>query len=150
MAKSWTVLRALIVLAVMAFGVIWALSLLKNEEATPLYPATINRDCAPWDGTAFTVSIPWKDAATLDISIYQSPELMRPVTFSFPDETMRVGSAYLLLPVGVPEQLNGKVYFERVETGKIVEGRFDLVSESGEKLRGTFRAEWRNQVIFCG
>jgi hypothetical protein len=150
MAKSWTAFRALIVVALVAFGAIWLFSILKNEEPPPLYPATIDRDCAPWDGAAFTVSIPWNQAATLYVSIYQSPEITHPVTFSFPDETLRNGNAYLLRPDGSPEQLTGKVFFARVHAGKSVEGRFDLISASHEKLMGTFRAEWGTQMAYCG
>jgi hypothetical protein len=150
MAKSWTAFKALIVVAMVAFGTIWLFSILKNEGPTPLYPATIDRDCAPWDGIAFTASIPWNHAATLYVSIYQSPEITHPVTFSFPDETMRIGNAYLLLPDGSPEQLTGKVFFERVHAGESVEGRFDLISASGEKFKGTFRAEWGNLAAYCG
>lgn len=150
MVKSWTAFRALVVLTLLAFGMIWFFSLLKNEEPSPLYPAAINHDCAPWDGSAFTVSIPWKDAATINISIYESPDIRLPATFTFPDETMKVGNALLLRPIDTPEQLNGKVFFARVETGKMVEGRFDLISERDEKFRGMFRAEWGNQVVYCG
>jgi hypothetical protein len=150
MAKQWTSFRALIVVALVAFGTIWLISILKNEELPPLYPARIDRDCAPWDGAAFTISIPWNQAATVYISIYQSPEIIHPVTFSFPDKTMRIGNAYLPRPDGSPEQLTGKVFFAGVHTGRTVEGRFDLTSTRGEKFIGTFRAEWGNQVAYCG
>lgn len=150
MAKLRIAFRTLIVVAVVAFGAIRLSSILKTEEPTPLYPAMIDSDCAPWDGTAFTVSIPWSHAATLYVSIYQSPEIAHPVTFSFPDETMRGGNAYLLLPDGSPEQLIGKVFFERVHAGKSVRGRFDLISAGGEKFKGAFRAEWGNQMAYCG
>jgi hypothetical protein len=150
MAKSWTVLRILIILSIIVFGAIWLSSLLENEEPAQLYPATIDRDCAPWDGAAFTISIPWKNAVTINISIYQSPQLMRPVMFSFPDETLKEGNALLLPPDGLPKPLTGKVFFERVEAGKPAEGRFDLISKSSEEFRGKFRAEWGNQVAYCG
>jgi hypothetical protein len=131
------------------FGAIWLFSIQKNKEPTPLSRATIDRDCAPWDGIAFTVSIPWNHAATIYVSIYQSPEITHPVTFSFPDETMRIGNAYLLLPDGSPEPLSGKVFLERVHTGRNVEGRFDLTSAGGKTFMGAFRAEWGNQVVYC-
>lgn len=139
----------LIVLVLIAFGTAWLLSALQ-EEPLPLYAATIDRDCAPWDGMAVTVSIPWWDTATVNISIYQSPPIMHPVTLSLPDETMESGNAYLLPPAQLPEPLTGKVFFERVEAEKLVEGRFDLVSEAGQKFRGRFQAEWGNQVVYCG
>jgi hypothetical protein len=84
MTKSWIALRPWIALVIIVVGMIWFVSRLKSEEPTQLYPATINRDCAPWDGMAFTVSIPWMHAATLGISIYQSPQILHPVTFHFP------------------------------------------------------------------
>jgi hypothetical protein len=142
--------QAWIALVIIVVGMIWFVSRLKSEEPTQLYPATINRDCAPWDGMAFTVSIPWMHAATLGISIYQSPQILHPVTFSLPDESMEDGIAYLLLPARLPEPLSGKVFFERVESGKVVEGRFDLISARGEKFKGKFRAEWGSQVVYCG
>jgi hypothetical protein len=41
-------------------------------------------------------------------------------------------------PDRLPEPLSGKVFFERVECGKVVEGRFDLISARGEKFKGKF------------
>ena len=88
--------------------------------------------------------------AIIDISIYHSPDIKLPVTFSFPDERMRDGNALLLLPVGLPEELTGKVWFQRVGEGKPVEGRFSLKSERGEQFEGKFIAEWENQAVYCG
>jgi hypothetical protein len=138
------------VLTVIILGTLWLLSTLEPKKPAQLYPATIDRDCAPWDGAAFTISILGRDAATIHISIYQSPKILHPAIFSFPDETLRKGNVVLLRPAGLPEQLTGKVFFERIEAGKPVEGQFDLISEGGEKLTGKFRAEWGNQVVYCG
>ena len=121
----------------------------QNQEPVQQFPATINRDCAPWDGAAFTVSVPIAES-TINISIYQSPDLRLPVTFSFPDETLRVGSALLIFPAGLPEQLRGRVYFQRVEEGKPVDGKFDLATDSGQQFRGMFKAEWETETVYCG
>jgi hypothetical protein len=111
--------------------------------------ATINRDCAPWDGSAFTVSIHVEDA-NISISIYQTPDIKYPTTFSFPDNTMSVGNALLILPIDPPQQLNGRVSFQGVQQDSPVEGLFDLTTATGEKFKGRFIAKWGNEIVFCG
>jgi hypothetical protein len=122
----------------------------RNLEPEQIYPATINRDCAPWDGSAFTVSIPYEPGSFINISIWQSPTMKLPVTFRFPDPTGRVGNATFLLRYGHSVQLTGKVFFWRVEEGSPVEGRFDLLTTAGQRLEGKFKAEWGNQLAMCG
>jgi hypothetical protein len=121
----------------------------RNQPPAQIFPATINRDCAPWDGSAFTVSIPMQGKA-ITISIYQSPDIKLPTTFLFPDDTLSVGNALLLLPVGSPGPLTGKVSFQRVVPGIPVEGQFDLLTNAGEHFKGQFIAEWKNEIVFCG
>lgn len=134
---------------IVVFGIALFSFLLHHREPLPVFTVTINRDCAPWDGGAFTVSIPM-DESVINISIYQSPAIRHPVTFSFPDESMQEGSAFLLLPTGLPQQLSGKVIFQSVEEGKPVEGEFSLTTESGEHFKGQFNAQWGNEIIYCG
>lgn len=122
----------------------------RNQEPAQVYPATINRDCAPWDGAAFTVSIPMDNGAIINISIWQSPDIKRPATFSFPDETGQVGNTVYLQPSGEYEQLSGKISFQRVEEGKPVEGEFSFTSGRGEQFNGKFKAEWGNLTVMCG
>ncbi len=121
----------------------------QDQEPTQMFPATIQRDCAPWDGPAFTISIPLEQSA-IRISIYRSPEIRLPVTFSFPDATMQEGSAALHTLTRIPDPLTGTVWLRRAEQGKPVEGRFSFTMESGESLTGRFVAEWRNEIILCG
>lgn len=121
----------------------------KNQESLQIFPAAVKRDCAPWDGAAFTISIPIEES-TIAISIYQSPDIGRPVTFSFPDITMQEGDALLIVPLGQPEPLTGNVLFQHVDPGKPVEGRFDLDSGTGAHFKGKFKAEWSNEIIYCG
>ena len=90
------------------------------------------------------------DGSILSISIYRSPDIKLPASFSFPDETGGIGSASLLLPAGTPEQLTGKVTFRRVEQGVPVEGEFEFLSETGGQFKGRFKAEWENQPVYCG
>jgi hypothetical protein len=119
------------------------------REPLPVFAATIKRDCAPWDGSAFTVSIPM-DEGVIDISIYQSPEQHFPESFSFPDISGRNGNALLLVAVGVPEGLGGEVSFKSVTQENPVEGEFDLHTETGRRFSGKFVAEWDNQPVSCG
>ncbi|HEX9332362.1 MAG TPA: hypothetical protein VF896_10760 [Anaerolineales bacterium] len=131
-------------------GIAWVTFPERNQELAQVFPATINRDCAPWDGAAFTVSIPMSEGASIAISIYQSPDIKLPVTFSFPDETMSVGNVIYLPKVGSSEQLTGKVSFQRVIENSLVEGKFKFVTERGEQFIGRFQAEWKNQPMYCG
>lgn len=138
-----------VILLILLFVIARFIFSIQNQEPLQVFPATINRDCAPWDGSAFTVSIPIEESI-INVSIYQSPDIEFPVAFSFPDETMRDGIALLLLPAGFSEQLTGKVWFQRVDEKEPVQGRFRLASEKGKPFDGTFIAEWENQAVYCG
>ncbi len=120
---------------------------LPSEQALP---ATIQRDCAPWDGGAFTVHMPINAGTMIDISIWQSPDILVPKTFVFPDETGQVGNASLLHPDGLPGQLSGSVSFSGVDPSMVVEGRFNLRDGNGTQYRGTFKAQWDDQIMLCG
>lgn len=115
-----------------------------------MFLATINRDCAPWDGSAFTLSIPTEDGTIIHISIWQSPDIKLPVSFSFPDETGQIGAAYILPELHPLQQFSGEVSFKRVEEGIPVEGVFNLETESGKQFKGRFKAEWGNELVYCG
>ena len=144
---SLCILSGLLIIALIG---IWFLSRGETQPPTQVFPAIINRDCAPWDGAAFTVSILLNDRVTMAISIYRSPEIKLPTSFSIPDETMREGNALLLPPTGVPEQLTGQVWFQRVNEGMPVEGRYRFRSEAGVQFEGKFVAEWGREIIYCG
>jgi len=139
-----------IAVALLIFGMALFTFSNRNNEPVQVFPATINRDCAPWDGSAFTVSIPTNDGTIIHVSIWQSPEIKLPVRFSFPDETGQIGFAYILSELDSRQQLSGDVFFWRVEDGIPVEGEFDFTTESGKGFKGQFKAEWGNEVIYCG
>ncbi|MCI0607801.1 MAG: hypothetical protein L0Z71_01890 [Anaerolineae bacterium] len=122
----------------------------RNQEPAQVFPATINRDCAPWDGAAFTLSIPTEDGIIIYVSIWQSPDIKLPVTFTFPDETGQIGFAYIIPDLDPLQQLSGEVFFWRVEEGIPVEGEFNFTTESGKQFKGKFKAEWGDQVVYCG
>ncbi len=140
---------SIIGLLLLFVGITWHASSTRNPQPAPILPATINLDCAPWDGSAFTISIPMQ-SGSLYISIYQSPDIQNPTTFRFPDDTMSVGTAMLTLPIDSASQVRGRVTLQHVEQGNPVEGRLDLVTESGEPLKGKFSAEWGDDIIYCG
>lgn len=122
----------------------------RNQAATQTIPATLQRDCAPWDGAAFTVSIPLKRGDSISISIWQAPQLTSPKTFSFPDETGQVGNASLMHSTGTAEQLSGKVTFSSLKEGSPAEGRFELSTGTGQRFAGEFHAEWDDRIVMCG
>jgi hypothetical protein len=122
----------------------------RDRDPAQVFPATINRDCAPWDGAAFTMSVQYDPSTMITIAIWKSPSFAFPAAFSFPDQSMRVGTAYSLTELDPPEELTGTVTFWRVEAGIPVEGSFHFAAESGEQFEGKFRAEWGNQMAYCG
>jgi hypothetical protein len=113
------------------------------------FPAAVNRDCAPWDGGAFTISIQNDSDSLLNISIWQSPDIKLPSTFSFPDKTGQIGNVSLTSD-GYSEQLIGKVWLSGVEQGIPIEGEFHLSSNDDRQFNGKFVAEWGNEIVFCG
>lgn len=148
--KSRTQFFVVIGLLIVIFSITWISLSTRNQEPTQVFPATINRDCAPWDGAAFTVSIPYDSTSTITISIWQSPDIKLPITFSFPDETGQIGFAYILPELDPLQQLSGKVLFRRVDSESPVEGEFNFMTESGERFKGKFEAQWGNEIVYCG
>lgn len=96
------------------------------------------------------MSIPFDSTTTITISIWQSPDIKFPVTFTFPDETGQIGFAYTLPEIDPLQQLSGEVFFWRVEEGMPVEGEFNFRTENGERFEGKFRADWGDQIAYCG
>ena len=148
--KSRIFLSVSLALLLIGLGALWFLTRGETPNPSQVFRAVINRDCAPWDGSAFTVSIPLRDGSSMAISIYRSPDIELPVRFWFPDESITEGNALLLLSVGSPEPLIGEVWFQRVDEGMPVEGRFRFRSETGAQLEGRFVAEWGDEIVYCG
>ena len=148
--KSRTSTYVLLGLLLIALVGIWLFDRWETQASAQVFPARVDRDCAPWDGSAFTVSIPLRDGSSISISIYRSPDLKLPSRYSFPDETMNEGNVYLRKPDGSPEQLTGDVWFQRVSEDVPLEGGFRLRSERGARFEGKFLAEWGHEIIYCG
>jgi len=148
MMKSRTLF--LIAIGVLILGIALFAFSARNQEPAQIFSATVNRDCAPWDGSAFTVSIRYDPTTTITILIWQSPDIKIPTTFTFPDDTGQVGTAYILPELDPLQQLRGTIFFWQVEEGHPIEGRFKLVTEAGQRFEGQFKAEWENQMALCG
>ena len=139
-----------IVLLFLILGIAWFTVSTRNQEPMQVFPAIVNRDCAPWDGAAFTVSIPYDSISTIEVSIWQSADIKLPTVYSFPDESGRIGNAVHRSQIGLAEQLTGKLFFWRVEQGMPIEGEFNFTSGRSGRFEGKFKAEWGNQITMCG
>lgn len=151
-SRNW-VFVALVVISLMVGVALFVFSGWGNGSVQVL-PATVNWDCAPWDGSAFTVSIPVEESV-INISIYQSPDIKHPITFSFNtfsfnEATEKIGHVLFLPATGSPEQLTGKAFFEHVEEGIAVEGEYNFRTQSGRQFIGKFKAQWGNEIVYCG
>ena len=123
----------------------------RGPEPMQIFPATIHRACAPWDGPAFTVFISLNDGNVMQVFIWQAADIKFPVTFIFPDPTGQAGFAYIG-PIHEPlqQQQSGEVFFKRVEEDMPVEGEFDFRTENGKRFVGEFKAQWDNGIAMCG
>lgn len=122
----------------------------RNQMPAQIFPATVNRDCAPWDGSAFRVLVQMEAGAVIIISIWQAPDIKFSKTFIFPEDTGQIGNVSLVLANGEYESLSGEVRLEGVSEGKPFAGRFNLKSERGGMYVGQFEAVWDNQIALCG
>jgi len=150
MSKRRNAIYVLVIFGILILGGSLVSHFIPSHELTRVFPATIKRDCAPWDGAAFTVSIPYNSGSTIYISIWQSPDMKLPRIFTFPDEIGGNGSASYLIRFSYSTQLSGKVFFQSVFPDKTVKGWFDLVTEADQPLRGKFAAEWDDTQAYCG
>jgi hypothetical protein len=120
------------------------------SQQAPALPATINRDCGPADGPAFTVEIPMDARGRLVVSIWQAPEISGRARFTLTDPTDVTGSATLFTSAESFEPLSGTITFEGVNAERPVQGDLSLVSASGEVFEGAFTAEWGDFQAYCG
>lgn len=148
--KTRTLFYVLISAVIFAAIILWAISRTQVSGSDKLFDATVNSDCAPWDGMAFVISIPYEAASVIEISIWQSPGLETVTSFSFPDRTGSVGNATYRSYSGDAQELSGKVSLQPFEAEMPVEGAFNFTSDRGGHLSGRFMASWGHQQALCG
>ena len=118
--------------------------------------AEIQRDCAPWDGAAFSVSIQPVaglkkiDVPFIHVAIWQAPNLRGSAKFAFPDLTGKIGAAYIQTRSESVTPLRGTISFRRVMPNEIVEGQFDFLDPNGKRYSGKFAATWNGKIALCG
>lgn len=132
--------------------------LLAALSAGPI-AATIQSDCAPWDGPAFRVTIPAAsfgagyDSATISVSIWKAPKIPASTTFDLSvsySSGEHPGAAMLSLKPGQSERLNGSVTFESVTDSAPVRGSVDLATKTGTHFKASFIAAWNHVRMLCG
>jgi hypothetical protein len=147
--KSKTLLYTLIGTLALAI-ILWIYFATQTVVNDTVFKASVNRDCAPWDGMAYTITIPYRASSVINVSIWQAPDFHFPATYSFPDSSSRVGTAIYLSRSDSAQSLNGKITLQPFEVGSPIHGRFNFTSEDGEQFKGSFKAEWGNQIALCG
>jgi hypothetical protein len=120
------------------------------SQQGPALTATINRDCGPADGPAFTVEIPMDARGRLVASIWKAPEISGRARFTLTDPTDATGSATLFTSADSYEALSGTITFQGVNAGRPVQGDLRMISASGEVFEGAFTAEWGDFQPYCG
>jgi hypothetical protein len=136
---------------VLILGIAWVMFPGQRPEAAHVYAATIQQDCAPWDGAAFSVQIPLENGDVIEIAVWEAPLIQFGKTFSFPKESSQHGYASLVHSVEAREQLTGSVSFSGVMSGDPVEGRFELETMDFEQhFVGRFQAGWIDRIVLCG
>lgn len=116
--------------------------------------AHIARTCAPWDGAAFSVSVPvghGVDPAALpalQLSVWSSPQFDGERTVVFADGDDRAGLAF---HVETPERttpLTGEVTFRQAADGGI-EGTLRLKDADGRRFERRFRGRLDGGAVMC-
>lgn len=119
-------------------------------QPAPALAATINRDCGPADGPAFTVEIPMEARGRLVVSIWQAPEIDGRARFTLTNPTDATGSATLFSSADSFEPLSGTITFQGVNPNRPAKGDLRLITASGEVFEGAFTAEWGDFQAYCG
>jgi hypothetical protein len=131
-------------------GMIWVIRSMRDQDNTKVFDATINRECVPWDGAAFKVSIPYDPGSMVEIYVWRSPDIKFPTAFTFADQNEKIGDALYMPLFGRVKPLSGIVSFKQVEEYGPVQGEFNLRTDNGYRVQGKFQAIWENKIVICG
>jgi hypothetical protein len=147
--KSTIQLYALIGSLILAI-ILWLYFTSQTVKNDPIFAATVNQDCAPWDGMAYTITIPDEAGSVVRVSIWQPADFQLPVMYSFPDSSGKVGAADYQSASESVQQVSGKITLQPFAAKAPIEGMFDFTLENGRKIKGIFKAKWGDQIALCG
>jgi len=114
--------------------------------------ARIARTCAPWDGAAFTVSVPATDGAStaaLQLSVWSSPQFDGERTVVFAEGDDRTGVAMYAETADRSTPLTGEATFRQAGDGSI-EGALRLKAADGRRFERRFRGRLDPATAMCG
>lgn len=121
--------------------ILWIFFRTPTAENDTVFEASVNRDCAPWDGMAYTINIPDQAGSMIEVFIWQPPDFQFPVTYSFPDSSGRVGVVIHQSTLGSVQQLSGTITLQPFNIGSPLLGRFNFKSSDRKQFTGNFKAE---------
>lgn len=117
--------------------------------------ARIARTCAPWDGAAFTVSVPMSDGIdaaalpALRLMVWSAPQFERGQTVVFADGDDRTGAAQYAESEDSAMPLTGEATFRQAADGSI-EGTLHLKAADGRRFERRFRGRLDPGAVMCG
>lgn len=136
----------------------WAAALLLCCSAGASAPLTtgvgrVSEGCAPWDGPALQLALPLAPERTLRLALYPAGSAASPQVYPVGVQSGAGGADAWLGGAGTGEQATaGRVWLDRLVSGKGAAGHFDLKLTGGQRLQGTFAARWFVPTTpeFCG
>lgn len=124
-----------------------------RQEAVAV--AHIARTCAPWDGAAFSVSVPLREGAdpgalpALRVMVWSPPRFEHARTVVFADGDNRTGVAQYAESEERATPLTGEATFRQAADGGI-EGTLRLIAADGRRFERRFRGPLDPGVVMCG
>lgn len=117
--------------------------------------ARIARACAPWDGAAFSVSVPLREGAdatalpALRVRVWSPPRFEHARTVVFGDGDDRTGVAQYAESEDRAMPLTGEATFRQAADGGI-EGTLRLKAADGRRFERRFRGPLDPGQVMCG
>jgi len=117
--------------------------------------ADIARACAPWDGAAFSVSVPLREGAdpaalpALRVMVWSPPRFERERTVVFADGDDRTGVAQYAESEDRATPLTGEATFRQTADGGL-EGTLRLKAADGRRFERRFRGRLDDRRVMCG
>ena len=127
-------------------------------DTVPGYPfAYAQADCAPWDGAAVAVTltpVPVDSAGStpagsfLSVTLWKGRSDLKGQSFQWPAQP-EPGQVARCDRAGTCESLTGgAVWIGAI--GDTLRGALDVELAGGDRIRGTFAAQWIDRRVLCG